>query len=229
MHTNLIAPSSELSQYVRGQHFGVASGHINVQVGQGLQIVERVVEGNLLAVRIVGIRNFIRHLNLVYKEIILVCAVFYDFPDMSRKLQGIAIANITGQVQLKGQNMVFCNALAKKIALEQIAKQIGLAASADAGDHLYLTIPHKGDDFLQIAISFYFHNPTSIENLLVLSCYFSMEIILHRERKINGLAEKFTNKPGNISMKQVWRCTTISDILFDVLLSKTNTLLGCLY
>ena len=155
--------------------------------------------------------------------------MFYDLPDMSRKLQRIAIANITGQVQLKGQNMIFGNTLTEKVALEQIAKQIGLAASADAGNHLYLTIPHKGDDFLQIAISFYFHSPTSIENLLVLSCYFSMEIILHRERKINGLAEKFTNKPDNISMKQVWRCTTISDILFDVLLSKTNTLLGCLY
>ena len=229
MHTDLIAPSSKLSQYVRGQHFGVAAGHINVQVGQGFQIVERVVEGNLLSVRIVGIRNFIRHLNLIYKKIILVCAVFYDLPDMSRKLQRIAIANITGQVQFKGQDVIFCNAIAEKVALEQIAKQIGLAASANTGNHLYLPIPHKGDDFLQIAISFYFHNPTSIENLLVLSCYFSMEIILHRERKINGLAEKFTNKPDNISMKQVWRCTTISDILFDVLLSKTNTLLGCLY
>lgn len=35
----------------------------------------------------------------------------------------------------------------------------------------------KGDDFLQIAFSFYFHNPIPIENLLILSHYFSMEII----------------------------------------------------
>ena len=128
---------------------------------------------------------------------------------MSRKLQRIAIANIAGQVQLKGQNMIFGNTLTEKVTLEQIAKQIGLAASADAGNHLHLTIPHKGDDFLQIAISFYFHNPTSIENLLVLSCYFSMDIILQRERKINGFAEKFTNKPDNISMKRAGRYTTI--------------------
>ena len=101
MHTDLIASPSELSQYVRGQHFGVAAGHINVQVGQGLQIVKRVVEGDLLSVRIVGIRNFVGHLDLVYKEIILVCAVFHDFTDMSCKLQRIAIANITGQIQLK--------------------------------------------------------------------------------------------------------------------------------
>ena len=73
--------------------------------------------------------------------------------------------------------MVFCNAFAEKVTFEQIAKQIGLAASADASDHLHLTIPHKGDDFLQIAISFYFHNPTSIENLLALSCYISTDII----------------------------------------------------
>ena len=127
--------------------------------------------------------------------------MFHDLTNMSRKLQRIAIANITGQIQLKGQGVIFCNALAEKIALEQIAKQIGFAASADASDNLYLTIPHKGDDFLQIAISFYFHNPTSIENLLVLSCYFSMNIILRCERKINGLTEKFANKPSNISVK----------------------------
>ena len=135
----------------------------------------------------------------------MVCAVFHNFTDMSCKLQRIAIANITGQVQLKGQNVVFCNALAKKITLKQIAKQIGLAASANAGDYLYLTIPHKGDDFLQIAISFYFHSPTSVENLLVLSCYFSMSIILQRMRKTNGLIEKFIDKPDNISMERVKR------------------------
>ena len=166
MHTDLIAAPPELRQDVGGQHFGVASGHINVQVGQGLQIVERVVKGDLFSVRIVGIRNFIRHLDLVYKEIILVCAVFHDLPDVSRKLQRIAIANIMGQVQFKGQNVIFGNALAKKVALEQLAKQIGLAAPANTGDHLYLTVPHKGDDFFQIAISFDFHSSTpSVEDL----------------------------------------------------------------
>ena len=30
MHTDLIAAPPELGQYIRGQHFGVASGHINV-------------------------------------------------------------------------------------------------------------------------------------------------------------------------------------------------------
>jgi len=46
-----------------------------VAVGQGLQIVERIIECDFLAVWIVRIRNFIRHLNLVYKEIVLVCTV----------------------------------------------------------------------------------------------------------------------------------------------------------
>ena len=45
--------------------------------------------------------------------------------------------------------------------------------------------------------------------MLVLSYYFSMEIILQRERKINSFAEKFTNKPVNISMKRARRYTTI--------------------
>ena len=120
---------------------------------------------------------------------------------MSRKLQRIAIANITRQIQFKGQNVIFGNTLTEKVTLEQIAKQIGFAASANTGDHLYLTIPHKGDDFLQIAISFYFHNPTSIENLLVLSCYFSTGIIHQCERKIKGFVKMFTDKSANISME----------------------------
>ena len=36
-----------------------------------------------------------------------------------------------------------------------------------------------------------------------------MDIILRREGKINGFAEKFTNKPDNISMKRARRYTTI--------------------
>ena len=36
-----------------------------------------------------------------------------------------------------------------------------------------------------------------------------MDIILGRERRINGLAEKFTNNPDNISVKQARRYTTI--------------------
>jgi len=36
-----------------------------------------------------------------------------------------------------------------------------------------------------------------------------MDIILQRERKINGFAKKFTNKPDNISTKQARRYTTI--------------------
>ena len=36
-----------------------------------------------------------------------------------------------------------------------------------------------------------------------------MDIILQRERKINSFAEKFTNKPVNISMKRARRYTTI--------------------
>ena len=183
MHTDLIAAPSKLGQYIRGQHFGVAAGHINVQVGQGLQIVERVVEGNFLAIWIVGIRNLVGHLNLVYKKIILVCTVFYDLPDMSRKLQRIAIANITGQVQFKGQNVIFGNTLTEKVTLEQIAKQIGFAAPADAGDHLHLTIPHKGDELAQIAFPFDLHDTSSVENLPVLSYNFSMDIIHHFGRK----------------------------------------------
>ena len=96
--------------------------------------------------------------------------------------------------------MIFGNPLAEKVDFKQIVQQIGLAASADAGNHLHLTIPHKGDDFLQIAISFDFHNPTSVENLPVLSYYFSTAIILWIKRKIYRFIEMFLRKSHNISM-----------------------------
>ena len=95
--------------------------------------------------------------------------------------------------------MIFGHTLTEEVALEQIAKQIGLTTSADASDHLYLTIPHKGDDFLQIAISFYFHASTSIENLSGLSYYISMDSIRQRTRKIKKSVEMFVVKPDNIS------------------------------
>jgi len=40
-----------------------------------------------------------------------------------------------------------------------------------------------------------------------------MDIILQRERKINGFAEKFTDKPDNISMKRARRYTIQLDII----------------
>ena len=70
MHTNLIAAPTELGQNIGGQHPGVAAGHIDIQIGQGIQIVECVIEGDFLSGGIVGIRNFVGHLNLIDKEIV---------------------------------------------------------------------------------------------------------------------------------------------------------------
>ena len=109
--------------------------------------------------------------------------MFYDLADVSRKLQRITIANITGQVQLKGQNMVLGHPFAEKVILEQCVQQIGLTAAANTCDDLHLTIPHKGDELAQIAFPFYFHSPTSVENLPILSYNYSMDIIHHFGRK----------------------------------------------
>ena len=82
--------------------------------------------------------------------------------------------------------MIFGNVLAEKITLEQLVKQIRLAASANTGNYLYLPIPHKGDNFFQITISFYFHSFTTIKNLSVLPCYISINTILQRKvKKVN--------------------------------------------
>lgn len=86
--------------------------------------------------------------------------------------------------------MIFGYAFPKKIIMKQIAEQIGLAASADSGDDLHLTVPHIGDDFLQIAIPFYFHAQTSVEKLALLSSYFSMGIIPQDERRIKSMTER---------------------------------------
>ncbi|MCH5333607.1 MAG: hypothetical protein J1D89_06585, partial [Agathobacter sp.] len=59
------------------------------------------------------------------------------------------------------------------------------------GDDLHLTIPHIGDDFLQITIPLDFHAPTSVENLPILSSYLSMRIIPQAGHKINSTTERF--------------------------------------
>ena len=96
--------------------------------------------------------------------------------------------------------MVFCNSLLKEVVLEQFEKQIGLAASVDAGNHFHLPIPHEGDDFIQIAVSFYFHVAVSIENLPILSHYFSMEIILRCVKNDNSIG-MFIDKTSYISIR----------------------------
>ena len=79
--------------------------------------------------------------------------------------------------------MVLGHPFAEKVILEQCVQQIGFTAAANTCDDLHLTIPHKGNDFLQIAFPFDFHSPASVENLPVLSYNFSMDIIHHFERK----------------------------------------------
>ena len=79
--------------------------------------------------------------------------------------------------------MVLGHPCAEKVILEQCVQQIGLAAAANTCDDLHLTIPHKGDELAQIAFPFDLHDTSSVENFLVLSYYFSMNIIHHFERK----------------------------------------------
>ncbi len=80
--------------------------------------------------------------------------------------------------------VIFDNTLVDKVAFEETSKQIGLATSRNSCDHFYLTIPHKRDYFLQIAISLYLHNLNSIENLMGLPCYFSIASILKYKKKL---------------------------------------------
>ena len=79
--------------------------------------------------------------------------------------------------------MIFGNPIVEKVIPEQCAQQIGFTAAANTCDDLHLTIPHKGDELVQIAFPFDFHDASSVENLSVLSYYFSMDIIHHFEGK----------------------------------------------
>ena len=97
---------------------------------------------------------------LVYEKIELLSLIFNDLPDTICKLQRIPIPDITGQIQLKGENVICRNALLQQISAEQIVEEVGLSAAADAGDDLHLSIPHEGYELVQIAVPFDLHSTT---------------------------------------------------------------------
>ena len=143
MNTDFITASAELRQNIGREHFGVASGYIDIQIGQGFQIIEGIVEGDFFPVRVVGVGYLVGHLNFIYEKVKGIATRFHDFPNVGRKYQRIAVADILCQIQRKGQNAVRRNPFPQQIIAKQSAQQIGLSASANAGNDLDLTVPHE--------------------------------------------------------------------------------------
>ncbi len=166
MHADLVTSAPEFCQNIAGQHPGVAAGDVNIQIGERFQIVQRVIEGDPFAVLVVGIRNFIRHLDLIHKKIVLLPGVFHDLPDMLRQHEGIPEGNIPGQIELKGEDVVLLDALIQQIALKDDTEQVGLPAPAYPGDHLHLAVPHIGNDSVEIAVTSDLHS-----GLLLKTCF----------------------------------------------------------
>ena len=166
MHTDLVTSPPEFSQNIAGQHPGVAAGDVNIQVRERFQIVQRVIEGDPFAVFVVGIRNFIRHLDLIHKEIVLFPGIFHDLPDMFRQHKRVPEGNIPGQIKFKGEDVVLLDALIQQVALKDDTEQVGLPAPAYPGDHLHLAVPHIGNDSVEIAVTSDLHS-----GLLLKSCF----------------------------------------------------------
>ena len=158
MDTDLIAAAAKLGEDIAGEHAGIAAGYIDIQIIQRFQVVERVVKGDLLSVRIVGVRHLVGHLDLVHKEIPAIRLPLDPPTHGLRQLQRIAVTDIFRQIQLIAEDVILGHALLQQPALEDRAQQIALAAAADAGDDLDLPIPHEGDESIQIDISLNVHS-----------------------------------------------------------------------
>ena len=158
---DLVAAAPELRENIGGQHFRVAAGDVDVQVVQGFQVVESVVEGDFLSRPVVGVGHFIRHLDLVHKEVEPLSFSLHHFPHPASQLQGIAVADVPGEVQGKGEDVVLRHALFHQVAVEQVPQQVGLPAPADAGDDLHLAVPHIGNELVEIPVPLDLHHNAS--------------------------------------------------------------------
>ncbi len=163
--TDLIAAAAKFGEDITGQHAGIAAGHIDIQIIQRFQIVERVIKGDLLSVRIVGVRHLVGHLDLIHEEIPAIRLPFDPLPHGLRQLQRVAVTDIFRQIQLIAEDVILGHALLQQPALEDRAQQIALAAAADAGDDLDLPVPHEGDESIQINVAFDIHS-----SLLLRTC-----------------------------------------------------------
>ena len=76
----------------------------------------------------------------------------------SGQRQRITVADISREIQLKRQDMVLRHPLRQQPSAKNLSQQIGFSATTNPRDHFHLTIPHKGNQFLQITITRNLHH-----------------------------------------------------------------------
>ena len=97
---DLVAAPAELRKNIRRKHLRIAARHVNVEIRQAAQVVQRVVEGYLLSSGIVRISRLVGHLYLVDEKIIFILFPLRYAADVGRELERIAEANVARQVEL---------------------------------------------------------------------------------------------------------------------------------
>ena len=157
---DLCCPASELGRNITGQCFGVAAGHIYIQIFVRLELVEHIVNRDL-NISVFRIQNLGSKLNLIDEQIILFVFISRNDPfDILTEGNGISELIIFSLVQFNFDDLVVLYTVLQQILIKQFEQQNGLSASANTGNDFDFSIPHITDYAVQIIISAY-HIATS--------------------------------------------------------------------
>ena len=162
---NLVATTSELSGDVFGQKFCITSGHKYIHI----ILAEIAVQNSFKAVKHLNfIKQQIIH-SLVYNLGTDICHEFFRvnatlfFFNLNKALAN-QIEIICG-VKGKAKDMVSIYAMIQQVMVKKVIQQIGLAASANAGNDFYQSIMFPFYQFIQIEISANLHGKASVRKI----------------------------------------------------------------
>ena len=175
----LISSATEFRSNIAGQHFGIASSHINVRISFLQERIEDIVKGDQ-NLRILLNFLFADILNFIKKHIVPIsvcrCVRFQIFCKRHR----IPVFCIQGIIQRKADDLLFGNTALQKVLPIQRKQQIGFAASSHARDHLDQPVVTLGNQLFQVCFPFnlllLYHNCISFRNLCVTSRYFRFQL-----------------------------------------------------
>ena len=157
MQFDLVAASAELGQDIRGEHLGVAAGHVDVHIAQAHQAIQHAIEPN----GIVAIFHFLLGDSVLYfinEEIIEAASVCN--PGTHKRRQIVRIAQFGTLVIIQGNlnDVVVIDTFPAKVIQINLEEKIAFPAAPQTADDLDETVLATLDELLQVVFSLDFHH-----------------------------------------------------------------------
>ena len=150
---DLRGAATELRCNILGQPFGVAAGHIDIEIFICFQLIEHIINRDLDSA-VFLIYDFGSELNFVNEQIeLMILLPKYQMLHIFTERNGVAVFIIPPLIQLDFYDLCGIRAVIAEIFIEQLKEQHRFSASADAGNDFDLAIPHITNEPIQIIVA----------------------------------------------------------------------------